>query len=103
LTNANYALHLKRFLLQDLTMANHPSALKRHIQSLKKNARNRSARAALATQVKKARLDLKNNDEVTKAVSILARSARKGIIPKKTMSRRISRLMKQAHAVNARS
>jgi small subunit ribosomal protein S20 len=83
-------------------MANHPSALKRHLQSLKKNARNRSARAALATQVKKARVEIaakqSSNEQVTKAVSILARSARKGIIHKKAASRRISRLMKQAHA-----
>ena len=85
-------------------MANHPSALKRHLQSLKKNARNRSARAALATQVKKARQEIVdktaqvNQGEVQKAVSLLARSARKGILPKKTMSRRISRLMRQAYA-----
>lgn len=86
-------------------MANHPSAEKRHLQSLKRNARNRSARAALATQVKKARIEISekksNNSEVMKAVSLLARSARKGIIPKKAMSRRISRLMKQSNAKNA--
>jgi len=87
-------------------MANHPSALKRHLQSVKKNARNRSARAALATQVKKARQEITdktsqaNLGEVQKAVSLLARSARKGILPKKTMARRISRLMKQAHAAS---
>lgn len=86
-------------------MANHPSALKRHLQSLKKNARNRSARAELATQIKKARAEITaktasaNQGEVQKAVSLLARSARKGILTKKTMSRRISRLMKQAHSV----
>ncbi len=85
-------------------MANHPSALKRHLQSVKKNARNRSARAALATQVKKARVEIAENKasvnqgEVKNAVSILARSARKGILHKKTASRRISRLMKAAAA-----
>lgn len=88
-------------------MANHPSALKRHLQSVKKNQRNRAARAALATQIKKARQELSdqtakvNEGEIKKAVSLLARSARKGIMPKKTMSRRISRLMKQAHAISA--
>jgi len=87
-------------------MANHPSALKRHQQSLKRNARNRSARAQLATQVKKARQEITNKTaqpnlgEVQKAVSLIARSARKGIMPKKTMARRISRLMKQAHAAS---
>jgi small subunit ribosomal protein S20 len=83
-------------------MANHPSALKRHLQSVKKNARNRSAKAALATQVKKARAEIAdkkakvNEGEVKKAVSLLARSARKGILHKKTVARRTSRLMKQA-------
>jgi small subunit ribosomal protein S20 len=90
---------------KDLTsMANHPSALKRHLQSVKKNARNRSARAALATQVKKARAEITekkaepNQGEVKKAVSLLARSGSKGILHKKTVARRISRLMKQANS-----
>lgn len=83
-------------------MANHRSALKRHLQSLKKNARNRSARAALATQVKKARVEIGQNSaspvagEVQKAVSQLAKAGQKGLIHKKTASRRISRLMSQA-------
>jgi small subunit ribosomal protein S20 len=84
-------------------MANHPSALKRHLQSLKKNMRNRSARAALATQIKKARLEIADKKadkgEVKKAVSLLAKSVRKGILHKKTASRRISRLMRQANAI----
>lgn len=85
-------------------MANHPSAIKRHLQSVKKNARNRSARAALATQLKKARVEIAdkkavvNQGEVKNAVSLLARSASKGILTKKTAARRISRLMKAANA-----
>ena len=84
-------------------MANHPSALKRHLQSLKRNAQNRSDRTKLATQVKKARLEISSNSascnegEVKKAVSLLAKSAKKGIIKKKNASRKISRLMKQAN------
>ena len=85
-------------------MANHPSALKRHLQSLKRNAQNRSDRSKLATQVKKARLEISsksvvssNEGEVQKAVSLLAKSAKKGIIKKKISSRKISRLMKQAY------
>ncbi|HXW60701.1 MAG TPA: 30S ribosomal protein S20 [Myxococcota bacterium] len=88
-------------------MANHPSAEKRHLQSLKRNARNRAARAALATQVKKARLEIAEKKtvakggEVHKAVKLLAKSARKGLLHKKAMSRRISRMMKQANAAKA--
>lgn len=81
-------------------MANHASALKRHRQSLQRNTRNRSARAALATQVKKARVDIKNETEVKNALSLLARSVSKGILHKKTASRRISRLMKQHNAAS---
>src|SRR5580698_6114279 len=88
------------FRKETIYMANHASALKRHRQSLKKNARNRSARSALATQVKKARIDIKNEVEVKKTVSLLARSVSKGIIHKKTAARRISRLMKQHNAIN---
>lgn len=83
-------------------MATHASALKRHLQSVKKNARNRSRKAALATQVKKARTEIEggkadvNAGEVKLAISLLARSASKGILRKKTASRRISRLMKAA-------
>lgn len=85
-------------------MANHPSALKRHKQSVKKNARNRSARAALATQIKKARQEITNKTakvnegEVLKAISGLAIAVRKGILHKKTAARRTSRLMRQANA-----
>lgn len=84
-------------------MANHPSALKRHLQSLKRNARNRSARAALATQMKKARAEVANKiakvteGEVKNAVSMLAVSVRKGILHKKAAARRTSRLMRQAN------
>lgn len=83
-------------------MANHPSAIKRHKQSLKRNARNRSARAKLATQVKKARIEIADqkaaptSGEVKNAVSLLAKSARKGLIHKRAAARKISRLMKQA-------
>jgi small subunit ribosomal protein S20 len=83
-------------------MANHRSALKRHIQSLKKNAQNRASRARLATQVKKARAEIGTNvakpdaGEVQKAVSLLAKAGRKNVIHPKAASRRISRLMSQA-------
>lgn len=84
-------------------MANHPSALKRHLQSLKRNIKNRAARSKLATQVKKARIEISakqafcDKGEIQKAVSLLAKSAKKGVIKKKNAARRISRLMKQAN------
>lgn len=85
-------------------MANHPSAVKRHRQSLKRNAKNRSDRSALATQIKKARVQIASNTintcvgEVRNAVALLARSAQKGLIHKGNAARKISRLMKQVSA-----
>ena len=82
-------------------MANHPSAWKRHLQSEKRRAQNRSRRAELATQIKKARLEITqetaviNQGEIKSAVSLLARAASKGLLHRRTASRRISRLMKQ--------
>lgn len=80
-------------------MANHRSAEKRHLQSLKRNAANRSNRSRLATQVKKARIEIAEktgkNDQVLQAQSLLAKLARKGLIHKKAAQRRTSRLMKQ--------
>ena len=86
-------------------MANHKSAEKRHIQSEKRRARNRSVKSALSTQVKKARAELTsktaepNVGEIRSAQQSLAIAARKGVIHKKTAARRTSRLMKQAHQI----
>jgi small subunit ribosomal protein S20 len=83
-------------------MANHPSAIKRHKQSEKRRLRNRSEKAALATQLKKARSEIEDKKaapaagEVRNAVSALGKAASKGILTKKTAARRISRLMKRA-------
>lgn len=83
-------------------MANHPSAAKRHIQSEKKRARNRSEKSALTTQLKKARAELASKTakpmagEIQNAQRALAIAARKGVLNKKTAARRTSRLMSQA-------
>ena len=74
-------------------MANHVSAAKRHLQSEKRRLRNRTAKSALHTQIKKTRADM-NTDTVRSGQQALAIAARKGIIHKKTAARRISRLMK---------
>jgi small subunit ribosomal protein S20 len=85
-------------------MANHPSAVKRHNQSVKRNLRNRAARSALATQIKKARVEIQEKKadaragETKAAVSALARAGRKGLIHWKAAARKVSRLMKQANA-----
>lgn len=88
-------------------MANSKSALKRARQTLKRTARNKSVKAAVRTYVRKARAaivatDATNAPETVKtAVSQLAKAASKGVLHKRNVARRISRLMKQANAAKA--
>ena len=83
-------------------MASHKSAWKRHLQSVKKNERNRVTRSSLKTQVKKARAEIEAGKaspvagEVQTAVRAMARARTKGVLHKRTASRRTSRLMKAA-------
>lgn len=85
-------------------MANHKSAWKRHLQSEKRRIRNRSQKSALKTQLKKARAEIAagtasaSAGQVKEAVRLLARAGQKGLLHKRTAARRISRLMKAAHA-----
>lgn len=86
-------------------MANHKSALKRHLQSEKRRVQNRAARSALRTQIKRARADLQSGSPteapVKEAVQALARAGGRGLMHKKTAARRISRLMKAANKAAA--
>jgi small subunit ribosomal protein S20 len=83
-------------------MANHPSAEKRNRQRLKRTAKNRAAKSALRTEVKKARAQIKAAPGeaavlVTTAVSSLDRAASKGTIPARRASRLKARLAKALH------
>jgi small subunit ribosomal protein S20 len=59
-------------------------------------ARNRAQRSALRTALKKAKVEGASADERTKAVSMLDRSARKGLIHKNAAARQKSKLAKAA-------
>jgi len=82
-------------------LANIKSQIKRNRQNLKKRARNRLFRGAARTSVKKAREVLETgkvkdaNTAVAEAISVLDRTAQKGVIHKNNAARRKSRLMKQ--------
>jgi len=88
-------------------MAHHKSAKKRIRQTIKLNAANRSARAAMRTQVKKAKTAIAegkatpNAGDVQDAVKALANAGRKGLIHKRTAARRQSRLMRAAAKAKA--
>lgn len=82
-------------------MANIKSQIKRNRQNIKKRARNRLFRGAARTSVKKAREAIETgkakdaNSALAEAISVLDRTAQKGVIHKNNAARRKSRLMKQ--------
>ncbi len=83
-------------------MANHKSALKRNRQSIVRREKNRQAKAALRTLVKKFNATVTREPEAAKealaqAVPAIAKAASKGIIHKNAASRKISRLSKRLH------
>lgn len=90
-------------------MAIHPSAIKRHRQSLKRRARNRDAKSRIRTLIKKAKQAIEMKDQ--EAVSVQLREANraldvavsKGILKRNTASRWFSRLSQLASRSTARS
>lgn len=84
-------------------MANHKSAKKRAKQSQVRRLRNRSVKTSLKTlekQVREAKeADADNKaDIMRKTQSAIHKAAKKGVIHKKTASRKISRLFKFMNA-----
>jgi small subunit ribosomal protein S20 len=93
-------------------MADHPSAVKRNRQRLKRTARNRSVESSLKTTLKKAHgalttaaADKKAAKEaaplVQAAAKSLARAASKGVIHPRTAARKVSRLNTALHKAAA--
>ena len=64
-------------------------------------ARNRAQRSALRTALKKSRVEGASAEDHTKAVSLLDRAARKGLIHKNAAARYKSRMAKHANAAAA--
>jgi small subunit ribosomal protein S20 len=83
-------------------LAVHPSAIKRHRQSLKRKARNQETKSKLRTLIKKARQAIasldreKASDELRGVNKALAKAVNKGIIKRNTASRWLSRLSRSA-------
>ena len=79
-------------------MPNIASAKKNMRKSRAATVRNRAQRAALRTALKKAKAPAASADERTKAVSLLDRAARKGLIHANAAARHKSRLAKTVKA-----
>ena len=88
-------------------MANHKSALKRARQNEIRRLRNKSVKTKTKNIVKDVRLSVNESskEEALKkldmAKSNIDRTAQKGVIHKKTASRKISRLSKLVNTISA--
>lgn len=90
-------------------MANSKSALKRARQNVKRTARNRSVKSAVRRQVRKLREAFAAEEfsaetvgtELRQSTKALSKAASKGVLHKRTASRRISRLAKAANKAKA--
>ncbi len=87
-------------------MANHKSALKRAGQNERRRLRNKAVQTRVKNVVKDVRLavDQDAKDAVAKlnaAKSAIDKAAKKGVLHKKTASRKNSRLAKQVNAQQA--
>ncbi|OQY03068.1 MAG: 30S ribosomal protein S20 [Desulfobacteraceae bacterium 4572_123] len=88
-------------------MANHKSALKRARQNEINRLRNKTTGTKVKNIVKQVRLAVSENPDesvttdLNKAKSIIDVAVKKGVIHKKTGSRKISRLEKLAGKINS--
>jgi small subunit ribosomal protein S20 len=83
-------------------MANHPSAAKRNRQRVKRTARNKDARSAVRTVIKKARASIASGEadaktKVEAAAVALARAASAGVIHSNAASRTTARIRSALH------
>jgi small subunit ribosomal protein S20 len=83
------------------------SGIKRHKQSLKRRIRNRHVRSTVKTAIKDVRGAIAENNAETAAGALaaasseLARAAKKGVIHRKTASRKVARLAKAVNKATA--
>jgi small subunit ribosomal protein S20 len=75
----------------------HLSAFKRQRQTKKRTEHNKAAKSALRTQIKKSRTN-PTAEELRVTTSHIAKTASKGIIPKRRAARLTSRLARAANA-----
>lgn len=87
-------------------MATHKSALKRHRQNQKRRLRNKIIRSQLKTSVKSYVTAIESKDKAAAqeaakaAISTISKTASRGVIHKKTASRKISRLAKKVNTLS---
>ena len=88
-------------------MANIKSAKKRVLIGERNAARNKAVKSRVKTEVRKVRAAIEAGDvdaaksSLTQAESVISRAASKGVIPKNTSSRKISRLTTAVNKMSA--
>ena len=87
-------------------MANHKSALKRAGQNERRRMRNKAVQTRVKNVVKDVRLAVGQDgadaaEKLNAAKSAIDKAAKKGVLHKKTASRKISRLARQVNQLNA--
>jgi small subunit ribosomal protein S20 len=88
-------------------LANHKSALKRARQNDVRRVRNKGYKTTVKKAIKAVRTEVadsspeKARDDLVKAVSIIQKSASKGIIHKNQAARKISRLTRRVNQLTA--
>ncbi|MGH7915821.1 MAG: 30S ribosomal protein S20 [Candidatus Binataceae bacterium] len=81
----------------------HPSAQKRHRQSLKRNERNRAIKTRARTAAKSALEAIEGNDaaaaraQLKTAMKVLFKAASKGTLKRNTAARKVARLSRRFH------
>ncbi len=87
-------------------MTKHPSAVKRHRQSLKRNARNRAIRTRLRSFVRGVREAVSAGDGAAAGERLLTttraidKAVTKGVLHRNTAARKISRLTLAVHKLS---
>ena len=87
-------------------MANHKSALKRNRQNVKRNERNKVGRTHIRNAMKDALAEVgtENRDGAQSALKMASRAiskaASKGVVHKRTASRKIAGIARKAHQVS---
>ena len=87
-------------------MANHKSALKRAGQNERRRLRNKAVQTRVKNVVKDVRLAVAQGaenavEQLNAAKSAIDKAAKKGVLHKKTASRKVSRLNRQVNAQQA--
>jgi small subunit ribosomal protein S20 len=85
-------------------VANHKSALKRAGQNERRRLRNRAVQTRVKNVVKDVRLAVAQGaenaaEQLNKAKSVIDNAAKKGVLHKKTASRKIARLTKHVNTL----